>query len=138
MGTIHENMDKYNLKKKCKILIIFDMIADILIKKNLQSIADQQLFFRSRKMMIWLTFITQSHFLVPKNMRLNSTHYFIMKISSKQFHQITVIHFPGTDFKDFIKFYKNYPKKPYYFFVNNATLPAGSPLHFRCNLLERI
>ena len=45
---------------------------------------------------------------------------------------------PDTDFKGFMKFYKNYSKKPYYFFVNNATLPAGSPLHFRCNLLERI
>ena len=89
------------------------MIADILIKKpSINSSRLTELIFRSRKMIIWLTFITQSHFLVPKNMQLNSTHYFIMKIPSKQFHQIAISHLPDTDFKDFMKFYKNYSEKP--------------------------
>ena len=69
--------------KKRKILIAFDeMIAHMLSNKKLNAIVIE-LFIRGRKLKISLVFITQSSFAVPKNIRLNSTHYFIMKIQNK-------------------------------------------------------
>ena len=66
-----------------------------------------ELFIRCRKLNISLIFITQSYFSVPKNIRLNSTHYF-MKIPSKQeLQQIAFNHSSYTDIKDFMNFYKN-------------------------------
>ena len=59
------------------------MIADMLSKKKLRPIVTE-LFIRGRKLNISLGFITHSYFSVPKNLRLNSTHYFIMKISNKR------------------------------------------------------
>ena len=59
------------------------MIADVISNKILNPIVTE-LFIRSRKLNISLVFITQFFFAVPKNIRLNSTHYFIMKIPSKQ------------------------------------------------------
>ena len=72
---------KYTIQiKKRNILIVFDgMIADILSNKNLNPIVTE-LFIRGRKLNISLVFITQSDFPVPKNIRLNSKHYFVMKI----------------------------------------------------------
>ena len=72
---------KYTIQiKKRNILIVFDgMIADILSNKNLNPMVTE-LFIRGRKLNISLVFITQSDFPVPKNIRLNSKHYFVMKI----------------------------------------------------------
>ena len=62
---------------------------------------------RSRKLYIFLIFITQSYFAVPKNIRLNSTHYFIMKTSNRQeLQQIAFNHLSDMDFKDFMNLYK--------------------------------
>ena len=48
-------------------------------------------------------FITQSYFKVPKDIRLNSTHFGIMKIPNKRELEQTVLnHSSDTDFKDFI------------------------------------
>ena len=67
-----------------KILFVFDdMIADTLSNKTLNPIVTE-LFIRVRKLSISLVFITQSYFAVPKNIRPNSTHYFIMKIPNKR------------------------------------------------------
>ena len=52
------------------------MIADVLSNKNL--------FIKIRELNIYLVFTTQSYFAVSKNIRLNSTHYFVMKIPSKR------------------------------------------------------
>ena len=69
---------------KKKILIVFDdMIADMLSNKKLNPVVTE-LFIRGRKLNISLVFITQSYFAVPKSIRLNSMHYFIMKIPNKQ------------------------------------------------------
>ena len=71
-------------------------------------------------------FITQSYFVVPKDIRLNSTHYFIMKIPNKsELQQIMNLHKKGT-------------AKPYTFLVIDSTLASDNLLHFRKNLLERI
>ena len=75
---------KNNLGKKCKILIVLDdMIADMINNEKLNSIVTK-LFIRGRKLNISLVFITQSYFKVPKDVRLNSTHFFIMKISNRK------------------------------------------------------
>ena len=80
MDDIYKNIEECNPNKKRKILIVFDdMIADMLSNKNLNPIVTE-LF---RKLNISLVFITQSYFAVPKNIRLDSTHYFIMKIPNK-------------------------------------------------------
>ena len=83
MDDIYKNIEEYNPNKKCKILIVFDdMIADMLNNKKLNSIV-AELFVRGRKLNISIVFITESYFSVPKNIRLSSTHYFIMKIPKK-------------------------------------------------------
>ena len=83
MDDVYENIDDYNPNRKRKILIVFDdMIADIMTNKKFQAII-KELFIRCRKLNISLVFITQSYLLVPKDGRLNSTHYLIMKINSK-------------------------------------------------------
>ena len=83
MDDIYKNIEEYNPNKKRKILIAFDdMIVDVLSNKKLNPIATE-LFIRGKKLNILLAFITQSYFAVPKNIRLSSTHYFIMKIPNK-------------------------------------------------------
>ena len=74
------------------------MIADMLSNKKLNPIVTQ-LFIRGRKQNIYLVFIKQSYFAVPKNTRLNSTHYFVMKIRNKrELQQISYNHSSDTDF----------------------------------------
>ena len=120
---------------KKKILIVFNnMIADMINNKKLNSIVTQ-LFIRSRKLNISLVFITQSYFKVPKDVRLNTTHFFIMKIPNKrELQQIAMSHSSDIDFKDFIKIYKKCTDKPYSFLVNDTTLTSDDPLRFRKNL----
>ena len=83
MQVVYKNIDECNPGKKRKILIVFeDMIADMINNKKLDFIVTE-LFIRSRKLNISLVFIIQSYFRVPKDVRLNSTHFFIMKIPNK-------------------------------------------------------
>ena len=89
------------------MLIVFDdIIADMIHNKKLNSKVTE-LFIRGRKLNISLVFITQSYFKVPKNVRLNTTHFFIMKIPNKrELQQIAINHLSDIDFTDFIKIYK--------------------------------
>ena len=90
-----------------------DVIADIESIKKLGPIVTE-LFLRGRKLNISLVFISQSYFKVPKTIRPNATHYFIMKIPNKrELQQIASNHSSDIDFKDFIKLYKEYTKVPY-------------------------
>ena len=59
------------------------MIADMIDNKKLNPIATE-LFTRGRKLNISIVFITQSYFKVPKDVRLNSTHFLVMKIPNKR------------------------------------------------------
>ena len=94
-----------------------------------------ELFIRGRKLNISIVFITQSYFKVPKDVRLNSTHFFIMEIPNKrELQQIARNHSSGIDFKDFIKIYKKCTVEPYSFMVNDTTLPSDNPLRFRKNI----
>ena len=73
---------------------------------------------------------------MPKDFRLNSTHFFIMKILNKRELQQNALNHPSDiDFKDFMKIYIKYTKEPYSFLVNDTTLPSDGPLRFRKNLL---
>ena len=69
---------------------------------------------------------------MPKDVRLNSAHFFIMKLPNKRELQQTALnHSSDIDFKDFMKIYKKYTKEPYSFLVNDTTLPSSDPLRFR-------
>ena len=82
------------------------MIADMINNKKRNSIVNE-LSIRSRKLNISLVFITQSYFKVPKDVRLNSSHFFLMKIPNKrELQQIALDHSSGIDFKDFMEIYK--------------------------------
>ena len=94
------------------------------------------MLLRERKLNILLFFISQSYFKVPKTLRLNATHYFIMKIPNKrELQQIASNHSSDIEFKDFIKLYKDYTKDPFSFLVNDTTLPSDNPLRSRKNPL---
>ena len=75
------------------------MIADMLSNKKLHPIVTQ-LFIRGGKLNVSLVFITQSYFSVPKNIKLNSTHCFVMKISNKKnFNKLHLIIYQILTFK---------------------------------------
>ena len=83
MNDIYENIEEYNPNMKQKMLIVFDhMISDMFNNKKLIPIVTE-LFIRGRKPNIYLVFIAQFYFAVPKNIKTNSAHYFIMKIADK-------------------------------------------------------
>ena len=109
MQDVYKNINDYNPDKENKILIVFDdMIADMIHNKKLNSIVTE-LFIRGRKLNISLVFIMQSYFKVPKDVRLNTTHFFIMKIPNKrELQQIAINHSSDIDFKEFINIYKKY------------------------------
>ena len=84
MQDIHKNIEEYNIDKKCKILIVFhDMIADMINIKKLNPVITE-LYIRGRKLNISIVFIMQWYIKVPKDVRLNSTHFFIIKIPIKE------------------------------------------------------
>ena len=102
MHDVYNNIDKYNPDKENKILIVFDdMIADMINIKKFNSIVTE-LLIRGRKLKISLIFITQSYFKVPKDVRNNSTHFFIMKIPNKrELMQIAINQSSDINTKDF-------------------------------------
>ena len=132
---VYQNIDNYNLNKENKIFIVFDdMIADMISNKKLNSIVTE-LFIRCRKLNISLVFISQSYFKVPKDVRNNSTHFFIMKIANKrELQQIAINHSSDINTKDFIEIYRKCTDKPYSFLVMDTTLPSNNLLRFRKNL----
>ena len=137
MQDVYKNIEEYNVIKIRKILIAFDaMIADMIHDKNLNPVVTV-LFIRGRKLNISSVFTMQSYFIVPKNVRINSTDYFIMKMSSKrELQQIGSNLLLDIDIKDFIKMYKKCTAEPYSFLVNDTTLPSDNPLQFGENLLK--
>ena len=88
-------------------------------------------------MNISLVFITQSYFSVPKEVRLNSAHYLILKIHDrKELQQIAFAHPAGIDYKDFLKICRNYTNELYSFFTVHTTLPAGNPMRLKKNFSD--
>ena len=113
-----------------------DMIGDMINNKKLNPVVTE-LFIRGRKLNISIVSITQSYFKGPKDIRLNSPQFFIMKIPNKrEIQQIALNHSSDIEFKDFMKIYKKCITEPYSFLVNDTTLPSDDPLSFRKNLLK--
>ena len=122
MQDVYKNIEECNLGRKCKVLIVLDdMIADMINNKKLNPVVTE-LFIRGRKLNISIIFITQSYFKVPKEVRLNTTHFFIAKIPNKrELQQIALNHSSDIDFMDSIKIYKKYTAELCSFIVNDIT-----------------
>ena len=83
--------------------------------------------------------ITQSYFSVPKDVKLNSRYYLIMKINNKkELQNITINHSADIDYKDFMKIYRECTREPYNFLTIDTKLPASHPLRFRKNLFQSL
>ena len=137
MDDVYWNIDDYNLSRKRKILIVFDdMISDIMSNKKFQTIINE-LFIRCRKLNTSLVFITQSYFFVPKDVILNSTHCFIMKINNKrELQNIATNHSVDIDYKNFLKIYREFTRELYSFLTIDTTSPASDPLRFRKKIFQ--
>ena len=118
MHDIYKNINHYNPDKENKILTVFDdMIDDMIQNKELNSIVTE-LFIRGRKLNIFLVFITQSYFKVPKDVRLNTTHFFITKILSKrELQQIAINHSSDFNTEDFVNIYRKCTAEQYSFLL---------------------
>ena len=125
MHDVYKNINEYNLDKENKILIVFDdMIADMIHNKKLNSIVTE-LFIRGRKLNISLVFITQSYFKVPKDVRLNTTHFFIANIPNRtELQEIAWNHSSYISAKVFDNIYRKCTVEAYSFSVNDI-LPSN-------------
>ena len=135
ISDVLEDINNYNKKKDKKVLIIFDdMIADIMRSKKFKAIV-KELFIRCRKLNISIVFITQSYFRTPKDARLNSTHYILMKIGNKkELKNIAEENSSHLDFKDSLKIYNYCTKDPYSFMMVDARSTAR--VTFKKNFAE--
>ena len=126
MNGVLDNINNYNKNRDKKVLIIFDdMIAGIMRSEKFKAIV-KELFIRCRKLNISVVFITQSYFRTPKDARLNSTHYILMKIGSKrELKDIAEEKLDYLDYKDFLKIY-NYRTKESYSFMMIDTSPTAA------------
>ena len=118
MNDVLEDISNYNKKRDKKVIIIFDdMIADIMRSEKFKAIV-KELFVTCRKLNISIVFITQSYLRTPKDARLNSTHYILMKIGNKEELKIIAEENSGhLDFKDFLKIYNCCTNEPYSFMM---------------------
>ena len=137
MCDVYKNIDEYNVDKDRKILIAFDdMISDIIKNKKLNSIVTE-LFIRGRKINICLVFIIQSYFKVPKDVRLDTAHFFISKFRNRrELQQVAINHSSDITTKDFENIYRKCMAEPYSFLVNDTTISSDNPLRFRKNLFN--
>ena len=137
MNDVYNNIDDYNPKRNRKISVAFDdMIAVINTNEKFQAII-KELFFRCRKLNISLVFIAQFYFSVPKEVRLNSSHYLIMKIhNKKELKNIAINHSADIDYKYFMKIYRKCTSNPYSLLAIDTTLPANNSQRFRRNFLD--
>ena len=89
------------------------------------------MFIRFRKLSILLVFITQSYFSLPKDVRLNSTHYLILKMNNRrELQSIVSNHSTDIDYQDFLNIYKECTKEPYSFLTIDTKLPASKKFFF--------
>ena len=106
MDDVYQNIDDYNPSRKRKLLIVFDDMITDIMSNK-------------------------------KDVRLNSTHYLIMKINNKrELQNIAINHSADIGYKDFLKIYREWSKKPYSFLTIDTTLPASDPLRFKTKLFS--
>ena len=112
------------------------MIADVMNNRRLNPIVTE-FSITGRQLNISIAFVTQSYFKLPKEVRLNTTPFFIIKRpNKKELQEIGLNDSSDVGFKDFMKIYKKYTAEPYFFLVNYTNLPSDNPLRFRKNLLN--
>ena len=118
MNDVLDDINNYNKNRDKKVLIILDdMIGDIMRSEKFKAIV-KELFIRCRKLYISIVFITKSYFRTPKDARLNSTQYVLMKIGNKkELKSIAEQNSSHLDFKDFLKIYNYCTKEPYSFMM---------------------
>ena len=118
MNDVLDDINNYNKNRNKKVLVIFDdMIADIMRSEKFKAIV-KELFIRCRKLNIFIALVTQSNFRTPKDARLNSTHYILMKIGNKKEQKSIAEENTGhLDFKDFLKTYNYCTNDPYSFMM---------------------
>ena len=137
MNDVLEDINNHNKNRDKKVLIIFDdMIADIMRSVKFKAIV-KELFVRCRKLNISIVFIKQSYFRTPKDARLNSTHYILMKIGNKkELKSIAEENSGHLDFKEFLKIYNYCTRDPYSFMMVDTRLTAR--VTFKKNFDESI
>ena len=98
MNDIYNNIEENNPNKRRKILVVVHKILNPIVT---------ELFIRGRKLNTSLVFIMQSYFAVPKNIKSNSTNYFVMKIlNERELQQIAINRSSHIDFQDSMHLYK--------------------------------
>ena len=114
LDDILNNIEDYDKKRKRKVLIVFDdMISHVMSNKKAQQIL-KALFIRYRKLNVSLCFLTQSSFSVPKDVRLNCTHYIIFKLNNKRgLQNIVINHSADIDYRYFVNIYRDCTKELY-------------------------
>ena len=138
MDDVYEDIDNYNPKKKKSLNCFWRHDCRYYEQKKFQA-KTKELFIRCRKLYFLLVFITQSYFSVLKDVRLNSTHYLIMKINNKrELQNIAINHSADIDYQDFMKIYRECTKEPYNFLTTDNTLPASNLLRCRKKLFESL
>ena len=125
MDDIYDDIEDYNKKRKRKVLTALgDMISHVMSNKKVQQVL-KELFIRCRKLNISLCFLTQSYFSVPKDVRLNCTHYVILKLNNNnELQNIAINHSADIDYKDFVKIWRDCTKEPYNFLTIDTTQPV--------------
>ena len=113
------------------IIVFDDKIAHMIKNRKLDTIVTE-LFIRGRKLNISIVFITQSYFKAIKDVRLNTTHFFIAKIPDKrELQHIVQDDSSDISIKDFINIYRECAAELYSFLVNDTTLASDNPIRFR-------
>ena len=137
MRDVNKNIDEYKLDKENKILVVFDdKIADMIHNKKLNSMVTES-FIKAIKLNISLVLITPSNFKVPKDIRLNSSHFFIAKIpNKKELQQIAINHSSDISTKDFTNISRECTAELYSFLVIDTMLASNNPLRFRKNIFN--
>ena len=123
--NIYDDINDYNKKRRKNVMIVFDdIIPHVMSNKKAQQIL-KELFIWCRKLNISLCFLTQSYFSVPKDVRLNCTHYIIFKLNNKrELQNIAVNHSAAIDYKDFVEICRDCTKEPYDFLTIDTTQPV--------------
>ena len=116
-------------------IVLDGRIADVISNKRLHPVVIE-LFISGRKLNISLVFITQSYFPVPKDKRLSTTHFLIMKIlNRRELQEIAYSHSFDIDCDEFKRLYRKCTAEPYLFLITDTTLPSDNPSRFQKNLL---
>ena len=136
MHDVYKNINYQNPNKEHKILIVFDMIADIIKNKKLNSIV-MELFIRGRKINISLVFITNHTLKFQKMLDEILLIFLIAKISNeRELQQIAINHSSDISTTDFSNIYRECTAESYSFLVIDTTLASNNPLRFRKNLFN--